>query len=91
MEGQKPRLRWRRTWPCWTWPANVDKDYTASIDEPRGYCRVWLVVGGPQGGRWAWSAATWYDAGTGFEDSAREAALAAEDALFRRIELERAF
>ena len=50
--------------------------------ENKFYCRVYLTDGGPQSGRWFWTAARDYNLGTGFADSAREAAFAAEQTYF---------
>lgn len=74
------RLRWRRTWP--DEPRSRD-DFVAR--EGKFYCRIYLDNGGPQSGRWYWMAARDYNLGTGFGDTAREAALSAERAYFGQV------
>lgn len=71
------RLRWRRTWPD---DARSRDDFVAR--EEKFYCRIYLDNSGPQSGRWYWTAARDYNLGTGFADTVREAALAAERAYF---------
>jgi hypothetical protein len=66
----------------------VQDDFKAQLKVPRVYCRIYRVIGGPQAGRWEWSAATWYNAGTGYAATPREAAVAAEAALMARLALE---
>lgn len=77
------RLRWRRTWPD---DDRSREDFVAR--EGKYYCRIYRDAGGPQSGRWYWTAAKEYCLGTGFADAAREAALAAERAYFEVRQLE---
>ena len=69
------RMTWRRTWP------DQPDDY-AVPGLPKGtYLRIYKVEGGPQGDRWRWSVSRGRrTAGTSYEDTAREAAHAAEAA-----------
>ncbi len=72
------RMTWRRTWP--DDDRNPDDFHVAGL--PRGdYLRIYRVEGGPQGDRWRWAVSRGYrNAGTSYEDTAREAAHAAETA-----------
>ncbi len=67
------RLRWRQTWP------DVPGDFEARQGD--GFCRIYREAGGPQGGRWFWTAAATHQIGSGHADTPRQAALAAETAL----------
>lgn len=71
------RLRWRRTWPD-------EQDFTARRDD--GFCRIYYEAGGPQGGRWFWTASKTTLLGTGHADTARAAALAAEQVFLSPVE-----
>lgn len=64
------RLRWHRTWP------DVHNDFMASEDA--GFCRIYHEEGGPQRGRWFWTCAKTTQLGSGYEETARQAAMAAE-------------
>lgn len=71
------RLKWTRTWPD-----GSPDDFIAQIGDD--YCRIHGVRGGPQDGRWYYAVGVGgYNAGEGFGDTAREAALAAEEAYFK--------
>lgn len=72
------RLRWRRTWPD---EPRAREDFAARED--KFYCRIYREGVGPQGGRWYLTAAKNNSLGTGFADSVREAAVAAEQVYFR--------
>lgn len=73
--GSPLRLRWR--------PASQGQDNDFEARDGRDYCRVHVDPGGPQRGRWWWAAARGdHSHGTGVEDTARDAALAAEAAYF---------
>lgn len=84
----KPRLKWRKTWP------DRERDYIAIVDGYPGgsVCRIYEDLA-PRGAgiRWFWSmTAHSYSisrAGpcSGYEATAREAALAAEASWFRAI------
>lgn len=63
------RLRWTRTWPD-------EQDFTARV--PGGFCRIYHEAGGPNGGRWFWTASKETQLGSGHADTGRAAALAAE-------------
>jgi hypothetical protein len=71
------RLRWRRTWQ------DVENDFTAQPADGES-CRIYIFRGGeaPFLGRWRWIANRDIYLGSGFADTAREAALEAERTFF---------
>lgn len=74
---QKPRLRWRRTWPG-------ERDREDFIVEMTGgtFLRIYRTANGAEGSRWFWCAAKGdRRLGSGHVGTAREAALAAEAAF----------
>lgn len=70
------RLKWRLTWP------DRDHDFAGYDGETR-VCRIYRTMPPSLGERWWWGAGQTRNLGTGYADSAREAALAAETAYFR--------
>lgn len=64
------RLRWQPTYQ------GAEADFTARIDE--GFCRIYQQPGGPNSGRWFWTASRSTHLGSGHAETAREAAFAAE-------------
>jgi hypothetical protein len=78
--GRPLQLKWQRTW------SYGGDDFTAKHPDCRSYCRIFKVSCGPQRGRWTWAAgANETNAGTGYEETPRAAALAAELALFTQF------
>ena len=71
------RLRWQRTWPD-------EQDFTARLAE--GFCRIYFEAGGPQGGRWFWTASKATQLGSGHAATGRAAALAAEGVVLPPVE-----
>ena len=64
------RMRWRRTYQ------GAGADFTARAGV--GFCRIYHEPGGPNSGRWFWTAAQTTQLGSGHAETARQAALAAE-------------
>lgn len=77
----RPRLRWRKSFP------DTPDDYSASIDEANRV-RVYLSAQALHlEERWHWIAtADHRAAGAGYAASAKDAARAAEEALFKRVD-----
>ena len=67
------RLRWQPTW------TGAEGEFAARKDE--GFCRIYHELGGPNSGRWFWTAAQTTQLGSGHVETAREAAFAAESVL----------
>ena len=72
------RLRWRPTL------AGAADDFTARVDA--GFCRTYHEEGGPQGGRWFWTASKTTQLGSGHAATVREAALAAETVFLTPVD-----
>jgi hypothetical protein len=64
------RLQWHPTW------TGAECDFTARKDA--GFCRIYHEPGGPNSGRWFWTAAQTTQLCSGHAETAKQAALAAE-------------
>ena len=70
------RLRWQPTW------TGAEGDFTARKGD--GFCRIYHESGGPNSGRWFWTAARTTQLGSGHAEAARAAAMEAEALLLGR-------
>ena len=67
------RFRWQQIWP------GAQADFTARKDG--GFCRIYHEPGGPNSGRWLWTAAWSTQLGSGHAETPRAAAIEAEALL----------